>query len=165
MATHYEKRNKELGDCRQLGGQRNPYASTNAATKMQNTIQAAVATGMASIRDENVQALTAREEGMQEQINKLTAAMALIAKEQSKFLKAVANKENTPPRCKKCRYSTNSSNDSSSDDEPTPTLRPCKRNKKKTGKKEKKLEYKVGNEFKIGMKFHENWPYKKDNSS
>ena len=162
-ATHYEKRNKELEDYEQLGGQCNPYASTNAATEMQNSIQTAVATCMASMRDENAQALTRREEGMQEQINKLTSAIALIAKEQSKFMKADANKEDTPPRCKKRRYSTDSSDNSSSDDEPTPPPRPRKR--KKTGKKEKKLEYKEGDKFKIGMEFADSWPYKKDNSS
>ena len=162
-AMHYKRRNKELEDYKQLWGQRNPYASANAATEMQNTMQAAVATGMASMRDENAQALTAREEGMQEQINKLTSAIALIAKEQSKFMKAVANKENTPPRRKKRRYSTDSSDNSSSDDEPTPPPRPRKR--KKTGKKEKKLEYKEGDKFKIGMEFADSWPYKKDNSS
>ena len=162
-ATHYEKRNKELEDYEQLGGQRNPYASANAATEMQNTIQAAVATGMASMRDKNAQALTAREEGMQDQINKLTSAIALIAKEQSKFMKAIANKENTPPRRRKRRYSTDSSDDSSSKEEPTPPPKPPKRKKKrKRGKKEKKIEYNIGDEFQIGMEFDKKWTYKKE---
>ena len=85
-ATHYKKRNTELENYEQIGGQRNPYASANSATELQSTIQAAVATGMASVRDKNARALTAREEGMQEQISKLTSAIALIAEEQAKFM-------------------------------------------------------------------------------
>ena len=116
---------------------------------------------MASVRDKNAQALTAREEGMQEQINKLSSALALIAEEQAKFRKA-ANKENTPPRRrKKHRYSSDASDDSSSNDEPTLPPQPRKKKKKKKARKEGKREYQVGDEFKIGMEFNEDWSYKK----
>ena len=158
-ATHYKKRNEELENYEKLGGKRNPYASANSATELQDTIQAAVATGMASLRDENAQALTAKEEGMQEQINKLTSALALIAEEQANYQKQ-ANKENTPPRRRKKRRYSSESEDSSSDDEPTPPPQPRKKKKKKPSKKGKR-EYEVGEKFKIGMEFDDNWTYKK----
>ena len=59
-ATHYEKRNTELEDYEQLGSQRNPYAPTNSAAEMQNTIQIAMASNMASMHNNNTQALNAR---------------------------------------------------------------------------------------------------------
>ena len=94
------------------------------------------------------------------------SAIAMIAEEQNKFMKSLANKENTPPCRKKHRYSSDSSNNSTSEEEPTPPPKPPKRKKKKRkGKKEKKIEYKVGNYFQIGMKLMKIGLTKRGNNS
>ena len=61
-ASHHKNCNKDIDSYDQLGGQRNPCVSANAVTELQHTIDTAMATNMATLRNESVQTMNAREE-------------------------------------------------------------------------------------------------------
>ena len=70
--THPRAAAENLKDYEQLGNQRNQYTPTNAATELQQALEATVTSAQVRAKYEHALAINKMKDGFTNQINKLT---------------------------------------------------------------------------------------------